>query len=423
MSIEAVIGNLRRIERTLLQSDLLPQLSYPLEFPWEALEEELARRLGLKELHLEREPPLWRKSGKALAELGEPQILFGLACPPIEGPLLFAMAQEDIRSLTKELLKLPDEAALLLDRVFLEEMGRFVAMQIIAIAKQQSFPQGALLRLDAAQSDLGGNLEEEALTFSVTARFDGEAIHGRLILSWPFVQSWRRRYASRRPAKLETSVAKLIDINLGLKVGSVALTREEYSNLSAGDFVTLDHCSFDPDQQTGSALLTLNDDSLFELSLSKKEAKIREQFITCEATPMGKKSDDDDLDEDDFDLDTEDEDDFSDFDEEEDEEEAPQQGTGELDDEEEGREEKGEQEAAATEPLVSRMELPITLSIELGRVKMSAATLSALEPGSLLDLKLPLTTSVDLIAGGACIGRGELIRIGDVAGVRILELG
>jgi flagellar motor switch protein FliN len=82
-----------------------------------------------------------------------------------------------------------------------------------------------------------------------------------------------------------------------------------------------------------------------------------------------------------------------------------------------------QEEKEEGEPLVPRTSIPITITVELGKVKMNADKVLGLEPGNLLELNRAPGERVDLISGGKKIGTGELLRVGDVLGVRILELG
>jgi flagellar motor switch protein FliN/FliY len=54
---------------------------------------------------------------------------------------------------------------------------------------------------------------------------------------------------------------------------------------------------------------------------------------------------------------------------------------------------------------------------------MSIEQLMKLEPGNLLDVDIRPEHSVNLTIQGKLVGKGELIRIGDAVGVRILQLG
>ena len=74
-------------------------------------------------------------------------------------------------------------------------------------------------------------------------------------------------------------------------------------------------------------------------------------------------------------------------------------------------------------PPANISEVPLTVSVEVGRVRLSAEKLLSLQPGNLIDLPTSPDSRVELVVNGKVVGRGELLRIGDLLGVRVLELG
>jgi type III secretion protein Q len=67
-------------------------------------------------------------------------------------------------------------------------------------------------------------------------------------------------------------------------------------------------------------------------------------------------------------------------------------------------------------------DIPVKLLFELGRIELSFAEIRQLAPGALLPLRRPLEDSVDILANGRRIGRGDLVQIGDSLGIRITRL-
>jgi type III secretion protein Q len=64
----------------------------------------------------------------------------------------------------------------------------------------------------------------------------------------------------------------------------------------------------------------------------------------------------------------------------------------------------------------------VKLLFELGRMELSLAEIRQLAPGALVPLQRPLEDSVDILANGRRIGRGNLVQIGDSLGIRITRL-
>ncbi|MBI1764548.1 MAG: FliM/FliN family flagellar motor switch protein [Acidobacteria bacterium] len=68
------------------------------------------------------------------------------------------------------------------------------------------------------------------------------------------------------------------------------------------------------------------------------------------------------------------------------------------------------------------LDLSVQLAVELGRTKITAEEILALEQSSIIQLPRSTGEGVDLMAGGKRIARGEIIMIEDRTGVRINEI-
>ncbi|MGI9499248.1 MAG: type III secretion system cytoplasmic ring protein SctQ, partial [Geminicoccaceae bacterium] len=78
--------------------------------------------------------------------------------------------------------------------------------------------------------------------------------------------------------------------------------------------------------------------------------------------------------------------------------------------------------AAAERPDTAFDDLPIKLVFELGRLEMPLGKLQEIGPGHVFQLDRPLGEAVEINAGNRRIGQGEVIRIEDQIGVRIVSL-
>ena len=67
-------------------------------------------------------------------------------------------------------------------------------------------------------------------------------------------------------------------------------------------------------------------------------------------------------------------------------------------------------------------DLPVTLVFELGRATLPLGEVRRLGAGTIIPLEELKSEMVDLVANGKRIGRGDIVRIGESLGVRILEL-
>ncbi|MFQ5558026.1 MAG: flagellar motor switch protein FliN [Acidimicrobiales bacterium] len=67
-------------------------------------------------------------------------------------------------------------------------------------------------------------------------------------------------------------------------------------------------------------------------------------------------------------------------------------------------------------------DVPLEVSAELGRTKLSVAEILQLAVGSIVELDRPVGSPVDVVVNGSLIGRGEVVVIDDEYGVRITEI-
>jgi len=72
--------------------------------------------------------------------------------------------------------------------------------------------------------------------------------------------------------------------------------------------------------------------------------------------------------------------------------------------------------------VIAPEDIRIDLSVELGRLDMTAKRLMELAPGDLIDMDVLPENGVDLVVRGRHVGRAELIKIGEKLGVRVIEL-
>ena len=67
-------------------------------------------------------------------------------------------------------------------------------------------------------------------------------------------------------------------------------------------------------------------------------------------------------------------------------------------------------------------DLRVTLVFEVGRRLFTLDEVRALAPGQVFDLGRDETVPVDILANGARLGRGEIVKVGASLAVRVIEL-
>lgn len=68
------------------------------------------------------------------------------------------------------------------------------------------------------------------------------------------------------------------------------------------------------------------------------------------------------------------------------------------------------------------LDVPVTLTVELGRVNLTLSRLADLKPGDVIELSRHSRAPVELTSGGRLVARGELILIDSELGVRVTSV-
>lgn len=67
-------------------------------------------------------------------------------------------------------------------------------------------------------------------------------------------------------------------------------------------------------------------------------------------------------------------------------------------------------------------DVPLQVTVELGRVRMTVRELLALQPGSVVELDRVVGTPVDVLVNGSVVSRGEVVVVDEELGVRLTEV-
>jgi flagellar motor switch protein FliN/FliY len=68
------------------------------------------------------------------------------------------------------------------------------------------------------------------------------------------------------------------------------------------------------------------------------------------------------------------------------------------------------------------LDIPLTISVELGRTRLMINELLKLSQGSVIELGKPSGATLDILANQRLIARGEAVKINDKYGVRLTEV-
>lgn len=79
-------------------------------------------------------------------------------------------------------------------------------------------------------------------------------------------------------------------------------------------------------------------------------------------------------------------------------------------------------EQRSTRRLDLLLDVPLDLTVELGRARMSIQDLLALGPGSVIELDKVSGEPLDILVNNRLIARGEAVVVNDKFGVRITDI-
>ncbi|HEV8040230.1 MAG TPA: FliM/FliN family flagellar motor switch protein [Bryobacteraceae bacterium] len=78
---------------------------------------------------------------------------------------------------------------------------------------------------------------------------------------------------------------------------------------------------------------------------------------------------------------------------------------------------------SSLEEIADFADVPIEVSVELGRRIMTIAQILELGPDSVIRMARSAGDNMDILVGGSLIGYGEIVIIEDSVGVRITDFG
>lgn len=68
------------------------------------------------------------------------------------------------------------------------------------------------------------------------------------------------------------------------------------------------------------------------------------------------------------------------------------------------------------------LDVPVTLSMEVGRARISIRELLSLNPGSVVKLQSAIGEPMDILVNGCLVARGEVVVVGEQFGIRIADV-
>lgn len=82
----------------------------------------------------------------------------------------------------------------------------------------------------------------------------------------------------------------------------------------------------------------------------------------------------------------------------------------------------GGDEDSAKQKLDFIMDIPVTLSVEIGRTKINIRNLLQLNQGAIVELDQLAGEALDVMVNGTLIAHGEIVVVNDQFGVRLTDI-
>lgn len=423
----------RQINPNLKKLDSIPLTGNNPPFPWEEFSTRLARSFECEGLSIQRGEMAWRSKEDLYEGLGDSPFPLTFSIPSLRGQVSWVMPAQDMPVLAAMLLSKQSHPLTLHDQALTESFYHFLALEALYNFTEVPF-DNTLAPILTHQKTLPN---QDALCWDIALQIQNHSIWGRLIISPEFRLSWIEHFAKKEEISPDAQqMAQLAEVVVHLEAGKIQMSLAEWKSVRLGDFIMIENCSLEAPQFNGRISLSINGKQAFRAKIKENTLKILELPLFHEVeTSMAKQSDDED-DLSDLSLNEEDEDLFSDTDDLFTDESVTESGA-ETDAvsqvEGAGDSEKTEKEAPIkseetppaaqqTSPLAPE-NIPVTIIVEVGQLQMTMEQLLNLAPGNLLEINMHPENGVDLTVHGKVVGRGELIRIGEAIGVRILQLG
>lgn len=391
---------IKKIDDAILHLDEKPQFALPSDLPFGAISALLEKLFARSNIQVGHQEKGWQNGAKLFDGLGENLSVLAIEWTPLESPLYFLLSEQDLKELMADLLGGEEAATPFFDPALAIGFFHYLAIEVLQKLESSRFLSPLSPRIGNAPLEIREELKgQNCFVSDVSLALGKKHVWGRLLVPELFRKQLTAQMANLPHLEMSEAKAEKFMVDLVLEVGEGRLSLSEWKEVQAGDFILLDHCSFNPDEGKGSVVLKLGGEPIFRGRLKQGSIKIsdyplyeevgtqmeeepQEEFSQPEATP-------DILTGEDLDLD------------------SPSSGSV-----------SGSFVSAPKQDIDA---LPVHLTVEVGRVRMSIAELRKLAPGNMLELGVTPEQGVDLLVNGKKMGRGELIRMGETLGIRILS--
>jgi flagellar motor switch protein FliN/FliY len=373
---------IRKIESHLQQHDDIPLFGLTPDFDWAHFSSALAARLGVQDLTITNKQQQWRSPAdltEGLGGHGENIVTLPLQIGSFSGSAFWMMPKESIAKLTSWMMHGQTKSRPIASEILASGFYRYLILQTLDCANSEA----PLQQLSILLNHPAPLPETDAFCIDINIEFNKLTCSGRLAIDPTLQRSWREHFSTAPNDYIPTKIAQITELTSSIKIGSTLLRPKEWKMLKVGDFVALDRGSYHPQNNTGAAYLTVGTTPLFQVKVKHNKIELLDYAFMYEEE-MNKHH------------------------------AEPEEFTH-----------QGEAEAlpAASEEAVTLKELPMNVTVEIARLRITLEKLLQLVPGNMIELPIKPDQPVHLTIGGQLVGKAELVHLGDTLGIRILDIG
>jgi flagellar motor switch protein FliN/FliY len=226
-------------------------------------------------------------------------------------------------------------------------------------------------------------INEDCLCIDLKIKINDATLFAKAAITPDLRKSWEKTFVDNPPLYAK-KIASTLNLNMRAEIGSVQLNLEEFKQIKCGDFILLDKITYDLEHNKGKTLLYLHNSPMLYAKIKQNKIKIldfAEYFEENKLMQEEKSADNYNLPKEEMQVEN------------------------------------------VEENITSMQNMPVTITVEAARFKMTLEKLMNLQPGNLLNLDVSPEKGVDISVNGQKIGKAELVNLGETLGIRITELG